>query len=354
MNVHGFTEDPELMTILLDDDNHKHPTHLNITEAFKSLSEQSQAGDAVFVLFSGHGGRVLDSAVDSEAESYDEVVVPSDYATSGLIRDTLMFKTLLAPMRYGVTVTIIIDSCDTGTMLDLPYSWSTRADRLETLAKVRSQQFCLICFVAIVRHSRIAHFSLTMQMSYNDDFSFVRFLKVVKTLYESSTFTQLGKTVGSALIVQPPTSSKFDATADDEDDTFRSSPQDEDEDYTHHEQHGKHAQSSLLNVLAACTSPVNSIENGSPGKTHGKVDNREIVTVDTRDTKTPSSLLEQVMNCTYGQAEDPYSDEERYSSGGERSFDETLEDSTFDSFTDDGYDESRRGRGRSRRRRQAH
>lgn len=33
----------------------------------------------------------------------------------------------------------------------------------------------------------------------NDDFSFVRFLKVVKTLYESSTFTQLGKTVGSVL-----------------------------------------------------------------------------------------------------------------------------------------------------------
>lgn len=36
-------------------------------------------------------------------------------------------------------------------------------------------------------------------MSLNEDFSFVRFLKVVKTLYESSTFTQLGRTVGSAL-----------------------------------------------------------------------------------------------------------------------------------------------------------
>ena len=33
----------------------------------------------------------------------------------------------------------------------------------------------------------------------NEDFSFVRFLRVVKTLYESSTFTQLGRTVGSAL-----------------------------------------------------------------------------------------------------------------------------------------------------------
>jgi hypothetical protein len=36
-------------------------------------------------------------------------------------------------------------------------------------------------------------------MTQCDDFSFVRFLKVVKTLYESSTFTQLGRTVGTAL-----------------------------------------------------------------------------------------------------------------------------------------------------------
>lgn len=36
-------------------------------------------------------------------------------------------------------------------------------------------------------------------MSLNNDFSFVRFLKVVKTLYESSVFTRIGKTVGAEL-----------------------------------------------------------------------------------------------------------------------------------------------------------
>ena len=40
-------------------------------------------------------------------------------------------------------------------------------------------------------------------MSQNDHFSFIRCLKVVKTLYESSTFTQLGMTVGSALGYKP-------------------------------------------------------------------------------------------------------------------------------------------------------
>ena len=53
------------MTILMDDDEHKHPTFLNITEAFKALSEQSQPGDAVFIQFSGHGGRVLDAPIDA-------------------------------------------------------------------------------------------------------------------------------------------------------------------------------------------------------------------------------------------------------------------------------------------------
>ena len=134
--MYGFPESKGLMTVLLDDDEHKHPTHENITEALKSLSEQSQPGDSVFVYFSGHGCRVLDAPIDADVESYDESLIPSDYLVSGMIRDTLIFKTLLAPMRYGVTVTLLIDCCDTGMVLDLPYSWSTKNDRSDVPPKV--------------------------------------------------------------------------------------------------------------------------------------------------------------------------------------------------------------------------
>ena len=82
------------------------------------------------------GRRILDSPMDEEAESYDEAIVPSDYQVAGLIRDTLIFKTLLAPMRYGVTVTLLLDCCDTGMVLELPYSWSTKSDKRDHLAKV--------------------------------------------------------------------------------------------------------------------------------------------------------------------------------------------------------------------------
>jgi hypothetical protein len=175
VTVHGFPEDRESMTMLLDDGEHQPPSYTNIIESFKRLSEKSQPGDVVFIQFSGHGSRLLGCHSDKEVDTYDEVIIPSDFQETGGIRDTLIFKTLLAPMQYGVTVTILIDSCDTGMMLDLPYAWSTRKDRSGNLAK----------------------------MVQNQDFSFVRFLKVIKTLYESSSFTQVGNLVGAAIPVGP-------------------------------------------------------------------------------------------------------------------------------------------------------
>lgn len=141
VNVYGFPESPDFMTVLLDDRQHKPPTHQNIIEAFKQLAEKSQPGDAVFVLFTGHGCRALDSRIDSESESYDEAILPLDFESKGVIRDTLLFKTFLAPMKKGVLVTCIIDACHTGVMMDLPYLWTTKTDKGEAAPKVRKKFF---------------------------------------------------------------------------------------------------------------------------------------------------------------------------------------------------------------------
>jgi hypothetical protein len=196
VNVYGFPESPEFMTVLMDDNMHKHPTSSNITDAFKKLAQESQPGDAVFVLFSGHGCRVLDSPIDSEAECYDEAIIPSDYVEQGIIRDTMVFKTLLAPMRRGVTMTCVLDCCHTGVMVDLPYIWTTKGDKGEAAPKVR-----LVMVICKLQQGPQTHNSIhcSYQMTLNNDFSFVRFLKVVKTLYESSVFTKLGKGLSSEL-----------------------------------------------------------------------------------------------------------------------------------------------------------
>eukprot|EP00546_Thalassionema_frauenfeldii_P003065 CAMPEP_0178933080 /NCGR_PEP_ID=MMETSP0786-20121207/23044_1 /TAXON_ID=186022 /ORGANISM="Thalassionema frauenfeldii, Strain CCMP 1798" /LENGTH=561 /DNA_ID=CAMNT_0020610583 /DNA_START=337 /DNA_END=2022 /DNA_ORIENTATION=+ len=248
INVHGFPEKKGLMTVLLDDSEHKHPTHMNITESLKALSEQSQPGDAVFVHFSGHGGRVLDD------ESYDEIIVPSDFQTSGLVRDTLIFKTLLAPMRFGVTVTILIDTCDTGMMLDLPYAWQSKTDRIENVAK----------------------------LSQNNDFSFVRFLKVIKTLYEASTFTQLGKTVRTAL---------NDADTEDEEDDTDGDSQTQDYTDNNQDESSRKANQNLLNnplyaALTACSAPDTDVRS-----------NKKEMPV---SSPSKQNFVEKIMNCTLG------------------------------------------------------
>ena len=354
VNVHGFPETDDLMTVLLDDDQHKHPTHLNITEAFKALSEQSQPGDAVFVQFSGHGGRVLDSPIDSEAESYDEVIVPSDYKVSGLIRDTLIFKTLLAPMKYGVTVTILIDSCDTGMTLDLPYRWNTKNDKHDSLAK----------------------------LSLNDDFSFVRFLKVVRTLYESSTFTQLGKTVGSVLNHnpnQPMTPKQHDQFLSDIEDDYEEEEAITAQASTVTETHqvalaAKSTHGSLLTSLISCGSPAATAteddkivaKERAPKKENSKRKSEALVPFEDQSQRAPVStqslleqmmgsktpLVEQLINCTLAHGEDDYSDDDdtyndRTVDGGSYSLDGS---STFDTMTDDGSRSVRRNRRRSRRR----
>jgi hypothetical protein len=265
-----------MMTVLLDDDDHQHPTFLNITEAFKALSEQSQPGDAVFVHFSGHGGRILDSNDDADGGSYDEVIIPSDYTTSGLIRDTLLFKTLLAPMRYGVTVTILIDACDTGMVLDLPYSWSTRSDRSRSTAA---------------------------KMAQNENFSFVRFLKVVKTLYESSTFTQLGRTVGSALTTGN-AHKDFDIEGDGSQDTTDRTQDTTDRSKDSHGE-GEKANTQLQTrsngiFSMLCGSPTAEPIEEKPKKSGKKASDADEMTYDTRDMRH-ASLLDKMINCTLGE-----------------------------------------------------
>lgn len=135
-NCHDFPEEGECMTVLLDDGMHKEPTHDNIIKAFKALAAASEPGDAVFVQFSGHGCRILDIPINSDVEGYDEVIVPSDFGVGdAIIRDTVIFSSLIAQMPKGVTVICLFDACDKGFILDLPYSWTTRLEQVD-VAKV--------------------------------------------------------------------------------------------------------------------------------------------------------------------------------------------------------------------------
>ena len=203
-------------------------------------------------------------------------------------------------------------------------------------------------------------FCLQQQLAVNNDFSFVRFLKVVKTLYESSTFTQLGKTVGSALNIHDEEeeeeetiieeSSLNNGTMEEEENTLREAPPPQ--------------QSAILKALAACTAPDNIAEcadeaanRAGAGEKKKSRGDHETRTLDTRDAGS-QTLLEQVMSCTFighTGGDDSDDDDETYgrsTAAGESYEDDTLgETTTYDSITDDGYESHRRRRRQNRSRR---
>mmetsp|Transcript_9765 Transcript_9765/g.26606 ORF Transcript_9765/g.26606 Transcript_9765/m.26606 type:complete len:309 (-) Transcript_9765:913-1839(-) len=119
INKEGFAEKD--MLILMDDNKNHNPTRKNIEDAFRRITQYSRANDCVFIHYSGHGGNVPDQDGDEE-DGYDETLIPVDFKSAGQIIDDDILKMLVMPMPAGVNVTVLMDCCHSGTVLDLPYS----------------------------------------------------------------------------------------------------------------------------------------------------------------------------------------------------------------------------------------
>ncbi|KAK8119135.1 caspase domain-containing protein [Apiospora kogelbergensis] len=117
----------EDMIILTDDssDPRLQPTKANILRGMQWLVEGARADDALFLHYSGHGGQTEDLDGD-EDDGYDEVIYPLDYKTQGHIVDDEIHHVVVKPLMPGVRLTAIFDSCHSGTVMDLPYVYSTK------------------------------------------------------------------------------------------------------------------------------------------------------------------------------------------------------------------------------------
>jgi len=122
---YGFKESD--MKILTDDqlDPELIPTRENIIKAIKWLVHDPQMNDSYFFHYSGHGGQVKDEAGDEE-DGFDETIMPVDFTTKGQIVDDELHSLMVAQLPAGVRLTVIFDCCHSGSVLDLPYIYSTR------------------------------------------------------------------------------------------------------------------------------------------------------------------------------------------------------------------------------------
>lgn len=117
----------EDMVTLTDDQANPvlHPTKENIIRAMKWLVADAQPNDALFLHYSGHGGQTQDHDGD-EDDGNDEVIYPVDYKRAGHIVDDEIHFHVVKPLQAGVRLTAIFDSCHSGSVMDLPYIYSTK------------------------------------------------------------------------------------------------------------------------------------------------------------------------------------------------------------------------------------
>ena len=104
---------------ILTDNTATKPTKANILNAFKNLLVNSQAGDLLFVLYSGHGSYTIDKNND-ELTGYDQMIIPSDF--NPIVDDELK-QIIQDNLKPNVTLFAMFDSCFSGSVLDLRYCY---------------------------------------------------------------------------------------------------------------------------------------------------------------------------------------------------------------------------------------
>ncbi|KAK7342918.1 hypothetical protein VNO80_25876 [Phaseolus coccineus] len=110
---YGFSEDD--ITVMIDTDkSYREPTGKNIRSALTSLIRSAEAGDVLFVHYSGHGTRLPAETGEDDDTGYDECIVPSDM---NLITDD-DFREFVDGVPSDCKLTIISDSCHSGGLID--------------------------------------------------------------------------------------------------------------------------------------------------------------------------------------------------------------------------------------------
>ncbi|KAJ1309142.1 hypothetical protein OPQ81_004815 [Rhizoctonia solani] len=100
------------------------PTRKNIVGYIRWLVEDAEPDDSLFFHFSGHGSNQEDRDGD-EYDGRDESICPTDYETAGVLVDDELHELLVKPLPEGAGLTALFDSCHSGSVLDLPWTYET-------------------------------------------------------------------------------------------------------------------------------------------------------------------------------------------------------------------------------------
>lgn len=107
--------------VLSEYDNNMKPTRSNILKNIEWLISDQTKFETLFFHYSGHGSSVIDRNNDEE-DGKDEVLVPLDYTTAGMIKDDLLNNVLIQKIHKNTKFYSVVDACHSGSIFDLKYS----------------------------------------------------------------------------------------------------------------------------------------------------------------------------------------------------------------------------------------
>jgi hypothetical protein len=119
-SVFGYDQNDIIM--MSDSNNDIEPTYSNILENLKKIVEISGDLEELLIYYSGHGTQVRDNDRE-EPDGKDEGIVPIDYNDSGIITDDILYNNFFSKVDSNCRVVCVFDSCNSGSISDLDYSW---------------------------------------------------------------------------------------------------------------------------------------------------------------------------------------------------------------------------------------
>ncbi|KAH9172758.1 caspase domain-containing protein [Lactarius sanguifluus] len=146
----------EDITVLKDSPNLpdiSNPTRVNMIRELKRLVSDAAPGDTFVFLYSGHSDQKLAIEDSEEEDSQDEMIITSDeqFILDNELNDIL----ILLPI--GCSLLAILDTCHSGTLLDLPHHhcnsvyvpWQSKGTRRTlTMQNNNALSICLLGLAA--------------------------------------------------------------------------------------------------------------------------------------------------------------------------------------------------------------
>ncbi|KFZ06877.1 hypothetical protein V501_06986 [Pseudogymnoascus sp. VKM F-4519 (FW-2642)] len=121
---HGFSPAQSDMVILTDAPENRgtplEPNGANMMAAFRWLVSGNNAGDSVFLSYSGHGSQVKDPDGDRES-GFDDTICPLDFESHGQLDSDTLHKAIVSPMNPRTRLTVLFDCCHSGSAIELPF-----------------------------------------------------------------------------------------------------------------------------------------------------------------------------------------------------------------------------------------